>query len=241
MKWKIFGVFVAIAVLNTCNSYDHVDANSFYHSLYDYVNAMEANIRVQYNTLNGERFRAISTQLNILKTLQSGMPTDMGKYADFGITEGIDIYQSMNELINSVRYNGLFAAKSALDDMKNDHLSLLYNFVMSHVDLVDQISFKSKNFFVNGKMCVIAMEKDLQTHFETTAKKYMDCLKNTFLTYNLQPSSFKNYQPNLTTTFALLTYNIKLPFFTVGSYSSRSTNETAAINFNTVKNFIFFV
>ncbi|KAG5677296.1 hypothetical protein PVAND_007065 [Polypedilum vanderplanki] len=236
MRYLIILILISSACAKQCND-GIVDIHNLITSLYDYTNLMETTIRVQYNQFHTERLNAINSQMSFLKTLQNGFNTETCKYQ--GVEEGYGIYISSNEYINVVRKNVFYALKSAIDDLRTDNLNLIFSFLNYHNDMVDKIAQQSKNLFSDGKICVINLEIEIKTFFDTTVRKLMEAMRAAANSSPLAAQSIRNAQGTLQNTVRQISYYSRAYFGGTGSGSSKQSNDTVAFNYNTYMKGIF--
>lgn len=231
MRYLIILILISSACAKQCSD-GIVDIHNLITTLYDYTNLMETTIRIQYNQFHTERLNAINNQMAFLKTLQQGFNSETCKYQ--GIEEGYGIYLSANEYINVVRKNVFYALKSAIDDLRNDNLNLIFLFLNYHNDMVDRIAQQSKNLFSDGKVCVMNLENEIKTFFDTTIRKLMEAMRSAANTSPLAVNSIRTAQGTLQNTCRQISHYSRAYFGGTGSGSSKQSNDTVANNYNTV-------
>lgn len=224
-------VLMLICHSKSCSN-KHNDIHILLTNIQDAGALMEFKLRSQFNLFIGERIKSIGNLLGILKTLQNDLPTDLCKYQSIDL--GLNIIHALNNFINIVRKNVLYAVSSALDDAKNDQSHILYDFVMYFYDFINELRKKSKHLFNDGKGCVMNMEKEIKIFLDQSSNKFMECLKNVSISNPVQAPEFKNYEKNFTLSFRTIGLKLREPFYYIWMYSTRKQNDTAAEKFNLV-------
>jgi hypothetical protein len=228
MRLFIFLIFVTLA---------SAEIHNLITSLYDMYNTVETSMREQYNNFASTRLNTINGQMAPLKKLSCSFQQNVFQYQF--VDEGNGIFTTAVEYISVVRKNVFYSLKSAIDDLRNDNLNILFQFQQYNAEFVEKISQLSKNLFAGGKKCVLLMEPEIQGYFDNTLKKLMDAMKGAANTNSLAVQSVRTQTQQLQQKCQQL-FN-KNPFNGIQIRSTKESNETVANNYNAVRYFLLLI
>jgi hypothetical protein len=202
---------------------------------------MEANVRVQYNTVQADRIRRIFSQLDFLRSISTEFSmSEFFKYTD--IEKGLTITDAIIHLINVVRKNVFNAVRSSFEDLRSDNALQIFKFIVGMNDFTDFISQLIKTYFNDQIPCVLAQQTDITTFIDTSMNRFMDCFRNSSRTHPFTPRTVEGQRMALSN---ILSNEIKslrgfFNFPYIWAFSTKAQNDTAARRFNNVKE-IFFI
>lgn len=232
MKILLLLVFVSIVNAKKCND-GLANIHNLISTLYDYINHMETQVRVQYYQFHADRLNTITSQLAFLKSLQNGFFAESCNYQL--IDEGRGIYLSSIEYFHVITKNVFYAVKSSVDDLRNQNLNIIYLFLQNHNNFVESIAQQSINLLSDGKDCVMTMENDIKTYFDTTVRKLMEGMRRAAQTDPLNVPTIGGLRGNLQGSFGQLAYYSRAYFGGTSRLSNQRSNETVANNYNNVR------
>jgi len=222
-----FLVFYSNSCLEKTN-----DIHILISNLEDAVIETEMSLRIKFYSYIGDRVKRIGNILKGVKNLQNILPSDLCKYESVDV--GLSIVHSMNNFIDTVRKNVLYAIRSSLDDVRDDQSNSLANFIIYIHDFIDTIGLQSKSLFNDGKGCVMKMEGDIKMFMDVGSKEFMECLQNVSISHPIIPKNFKTYQDDLTLKMRTVNNHLRQPFYYVSMYTTTFYNDTQTKKFNDV-------
>lgn len=230
IKYLKIIVIISLLVSNSRTCVDYIySIHPMVANIGDAFTTMEANMRIQYNTLHLERAKVLKTQYDALDNLRKDYPKDLCKYQ--GTEESISFQQMGQEMINSVKKNLIYSTKASFDEVRLDHINYVFAFIQSMSEFVDDFFEPAKTYFADGKACVIGLEKNLKSYLETGASRIIGCMRNGTVTNPLMPPKFKSYIDFMSTTYTKQGTDMRKPFLLpvfISLYSTKKQNESAA-------------
>jgi hypothetical protein len=112
------------------------DIDVFTNNIREARDLMEANFRVQYNTVHGERLKAVSAQLAFLKRMLADF-TDVCKYKMIDV--GLERRDTIFDLISTVRKNVFHAVRAKFNEMRSENTMLIFKFMTQLEHFISEI------------------------------------------------------------------------------------------------------
>jgi hypothetical protein len=195
----------------------------------DVFSNMEANMRIQYNTIQMERIKTLKNQLDQLENINSPLPRDLCKYQ--GTEESVSFLQIGQDLVLNVKKNLIYSVRATFEEMRIEHSNTMFSHIAAMADFLEDCFDPAKAYFTDGKACVMSLEKNIKLFLETGSTKIIQCMKNNTITNPLQHPRFKSHIDYMDKAFTKQAADMKKPFILpvlIGSWSTKKQNETAA-------------
>lgn len=235
---KLFVIILALASFSQqCSDFIH-DIHSFISTIGDVFSTTEANMRIQYNTIQAERVKTVATQMTMLKNMQNNLQENLCRYQY--TEDSVNMLNIGQEVIGDVRKNLIYAVRSSFEDMRNDHSNIIYNHLVMVQDFLEDFAEPSKSYFTDGKICVMALEPNIRNFLESSANRIVQCMRNATVTSPLQYPKFKVEMGSIDDAYTKHVANIRRPFnnpYIIYQYSTKEANQTAANNLFAVRTF----
>lgn len=232
----IFGI-ISLFISNSRACVDYIyDIHISFSNMADAFANMEANLRIQYNTIQIDRLKVLSTMLNSFETIQDPLPRDLCKFQ--GTEESTSFLQTGQDLVANVRKNLIYSSRAQFEEMRIDQSNIVFGHIAAMADFLEDCFEPAKAYFTDGKACVINLEKSIKNFLDTSASRIVQCMKNNTVSYPLTPSRFKNQIESMTAIYKTQAADMKKPFtfpILIGYWSTKKQNETAAEALLTVR------